>query len=196
MGRLNKNTVEEMLRTKRLQLSRRQLITHYWVVILFGFVFLLPFLMEAWEAIFADASGRGSPWRIGWGSLVFGPISIFFFFWQRRALRFREFRGTFPEEAFQRAVQRTAAQLGWVIDHNGPSAFRAHRTMFFVSRRHGEMITILRPDNGLLMNSICDPDLWSAVTAYGWNRRNVNVFIANLNKACNGGSSMTDDPVI
>src|SRR5690606_8683166 len=32
----------------------------------------------------------------------------------------------------------------------------------------------------LLLNSICDPNQWSSITSYGWNKRNINSFLKNL----------------
>jgi hypothetical protein len=48
------------------------------------------------------------------------------------------------------------------------------------------MITIIRLKDGLLINSICDPDKRSSVVSFGWNRKNIRTFLKNLNDVKNG----------
>ncbi|MCB0791952.1 MAG: hypothetical protein H6595_06840 [Flavobacteriales bacterium] len=112
------------------------------------------------------------------------PISILYLI-QRRALRLREFRGTINEDQFQEAVDRTARELEWIVVRNDPKCFQA-RHQIYGGMAVGQLITILRADHGLLVNSITDPDRWGGVTPFHWNRRNVETFIRHLNKVRRG----------
>jgi len=108
-------------------------------------------------------------------------LAILFYFIQHRRLRFKEFPINADDRAFQQALARTAEQLGWRIANNTKRMVRAHRP-WNGSVSWGEMITIRRYKDKILINSICDPYSWPSVVSWGWNRRNIETFNENLRK--------------
>ena len=109
-------------------------------------------------------------------SIVF---SIVCFLIQNRKLYFREYNISYTEEQFQVALKKTAHELDWTIESNKKGSTRASRSSNW-SGSWGEMITIIKRDNQILLNSICDPNLKSSVISWGWNNRNRKSFISNL----------------
>jgi hypothetical protein len=171
--------IEIMKQTKRLKLSRWQTFTHFFVVI---FILLIPaFTLFSLFEIYITDSYDGVrtanelisttwPWII--------PAIVFYFI-QKRRLRFREVKVRYSDQEFQEAVERTANQYEWRIERNNKRFFQAFRPSNWTGS-WGEMITIIRENDRLLLNSVCDPDSWSSVASYGWNKRNVNTFLKNL----------------
>ena len=49
--------------------------------------------------------------------------------------------------------------------------------------KRGERITIIRDNNKILINSICDPDNRPSVSSWGQNRKNVNAFKKRIKNA-------------
>jgi hypothetical protein len=111
--------------------------------------------------------------------IPFALLAILFSIIQWRRLRFRVFAIQASNKAFQDALSRTAEELGWRIAHNTKRMVRAHRPWNW-SGSWGEMITIRRYKDKILINSICDPYTRPSVVSFGWSRRNVDTFIAYL----------------
>jgi len=47
------------------------------------------------------------------------------------------------------------------------------------------MITIKHSPDGVMINSICDPDKQSSVISYGMNKGNISIFLEELNNVVN-----------
>lgn len=169
-----------MKENKRLKLTTIQSLTHYGIVI---FLLLIVALL-GWSLIEIYVTGTYTGVR-STGDLVkvslpFLLLAITFAFIQHRRLRFKEFSLIYSEEQFQDAVQRTIHDLGWRVENNSENFFRAVRPWNWTGS-WGEMVTIIKDKDRLLINSICDPDHFSSAASYGWNRKNINTFIKNLN---------------
>ena len=113
----------------------------------------------------------GYPWLI--------PALLFFFI-QRRRLKFKEIHLSVDKMQFQTAAELTADKLGWTIQHISADFIKAVRQGGFSSGSWGEMITIIRDKDKVLINSICDPDNIVSVVSYGWNKKNVRTFKTTL----------------
>lgn len=168
-----------MLRTHRLRLTGSTLFWHYSVV---PFL-LIPFAIGVWywfQYYFSGTyTGVRHPTDMLKLQVPFLLIAILFLFIQWRRLLFRVFPIQASDKAFKAALARTAEELGWRITNNTKRMVRAHRPWSW-SGSWGEMITIRRYKDKILINSICDPYTRPSVVSFGWNRRNVDTFITYL----------------
>jgi hypothetical protein len=73
----------------------------------------------------------------------------------------------------------------WRIELNTKEVFRGYRPWSWTGS-WGEMITIIKDKDRLLLNSICDPHMQSSVASYGWNKRNIETFLKNLSDVKRG----------
>ena len=175
----NDQLISEMINSKRLKLGYWDKISHYWIVILMligaGF-----FLLEATKSYLNKLEpvihSSEKLFNIGFCFLV---IAILFSSIQFRRLTFKKVIINFTESQYQHALAVTCKEIGWtVMDKSNlyVSAFHETHTYF----NWGELITIIKIDNGILINSICDPSAKMALFSFGWNRKNRNAFIRNL----------------
>ncbi|AFU69674.1 secreted transmembrane protein [Psychroflexus torquis ATCC 700755] len=168
-----------MKQTKRLKLSRWQTIDHYFIVI---FILLIPglTLFSLFEIYVTDSYDgvRSADELISttWPWLI--PAIVFYFI-QKRRLRFREVKVEHTDQEFYEAIERTAKEYEWQIEPNNKNIFRAYRPWNWPGS-WGEMITIIKDKDRLLLNSICDPNKLSSVASFGWNKRNIDTFLKNL----------------
>lgn len=173
-----------MKKKKRLKLTTIQTFTHYGIVLLLLFIVSLA----GWSLVkiyVADTYtvDRAADELIK-TTLPFLLLALLFLFVQYRRLKFKEINVTFTDEQFQEAVARTVKDLEWRIDCNDKTYFRAYRPWNW-SGSWGEMITIIKDKDCLLINSICNPDSMSSVASYGWNRKNSKTFLKNLSDVLN-----------
>ena len=161
-----------------------QTLTHYGIVI---FLLLIVSLTN-WSLIeiyVTDTyTGVLTADELIKSSLPFLFAAIIFAFIQNRRLNFKEINLTYTDDQFQEAIQRTIKDLEWRIDKNNKTFFRAIRPWNW-SGSWGEMVTIIKEKDRLLINSICDPDHMSSAVSYGWNRKNIKTFLKNLNDVLN-----------
>lgn len=168
-----------MKQTKRLKLSRWQTLDHFFIV---PFILFIPgltlfSLFEIYVTKTYDGVRTANelilttwPWIIP---------AVAFYFIQKRRLRFGEVKVEYSDQEFQEAIERTAKEHDWQIVLNNKSSFRAYRPWNWTGS-WGEMITVIKDKDRLLLNSICDPNKMSSVTSFGWNKRNIDTFLKNL----------------
>ncbi len=176
---MKKGYIDIMQNTKRLKLTVFQTLTHYEMVLLL----LLIVLLTDWSLIeiyLTDTyTGVLTTGELINSSLPFLGLAIIFAIIQYRRLNFKEFQVSYTDEQFQEALKRTVNDLEWKIESNNKTFLRAFRSWNWTGS-WGEMVTIIKDKDRLLINSICDPDKMSSVTSYGWNKRNVKTFLKNL----------------
>ncbi|MBK6840042.1 MAG: hypothetical protein IPG90_18630 [Bacteroidetes bacterium] len=166
-----------------MKLTTIQTLTHYGIVLLLLFIVCL----SGWSLIEIYVTntypGVRTADELIRSSLPFLLLAILFAFIQHRRLKFKEVNLTITEEQFQEAVERTAKELEWRIDKNN-KAFLGIQTLELTGIG-GEMVSIIKGKDHLLVNSICNPDSMSSVASYGWNRKNVKTFLKNLTDVLN-----------
>jgi len=177
---MKNNWIPLMKKTKRLKLTIDQALTHYWIVLFLLFIASLS-VWSLIEIYVTDTyTGVRTAKELINVSLPFLLLAIFFVFIQYRRLKFKEFNVTFTDEQFQEAIERTVNELEWRIDRNEKIFFRAYRPWSWTGS-WGEMITIIKEKDRLLINSICTPShLFGSVFSYGWNSKNMKTFLKNL----------------
>jgi hypothetical protein len=173
-----------MKNNKRLKLTTIQTLTHYGIVLFLLFIVSLT----GWSLIeiyLTDTyTGVRTADEIIKTSLPFLALAIIFAVIQYRRLNFIEIRVSHSDEQFQEAIDRTIKDLEWRVERNNKTFFRAVRPWNWTGS-WGEMVTIIRDKDRVLINSICDPDHMSSVASYGWNRKNIKTFLKNFSDVLN-----------
>lgn len=181
---MKKEWISTMTKNKRMKLTPAHTLDHYLIVLFL----LIPFQFPAWSlieiAVTGTYSGRQTTEEIASVALIFLVCIFFSFLVQYRRLLFKKITLTYSDEQFQEAVERTVKDLKWHIDLNNEAFFRAHRSWDW-SSSWGEMVTIIKGKNFLLVNSICNPDARSSITSWGWNRKNIHTFLEHLTDVLN-----------
>lgn len=182
---MNINTKANIIKYKKLRLPFWQFVQHYFIVI---FLMLIPVFSIVKIFVTPNTSVSES---FEFTSLQFiGPmtcllLAIAFIFIQKSKLKFIEIRAKCTAEEFQEAIRRTVDDLEWKVEYNKNGNFRANRPWNWTGS-WGESITIIRDNDKLLFNSICDTTKFSFPFSAGWNRKNLRTFISHLNETING----------
>jgi hypothetical protein len=154
-------------------------VDHYFVVV---FLLIVPGITvyNLYQMYVTDTyTGARSARELILAALPFLILSIAFIFIQTNGLKFKEIKINYTEDDFLKAVNMTVGQLKWEIQQNDNQVFRAYRHWNWTAS-WGEMITIIKQEDRLLINSICDLNKRSSVTSWGWNKKNIETFKSNL----------------
>ena len=166
--------------TKTLKLTKGQLFGHYAIV---PFLLIAP-AMTTYSLFQIYVTKNYTGVRTAQELMLTGYMwlipALLFYLIQKKRLKFREINLSVDKEQFQKAAELTADKLGWTIQHISTDFIKAVRQGGFSSGSWGEMITIIRDADKVLINSICDPDNIVSVASYGWNKKNVRTFKATL----------------
>lgn len=175
-------------KTKRLKLTFNQTLTHYGIVLFLLFIVSLTgkSLIEIY--LTNTYTGVRTAAELIKASLPFLILAVFFAFVQYRQLYFKEYKITYTDEQFKEAIERTVKDLEWRIDRDNKAFLKAYRRSNWTGS-WGEMVTIIKEKDQLLINSICNPDSFSSIASYGWNRKNVKTFLNNLTDIINNKSA-------
>lgn len=163
-----------MKETNRLKLSTWQLLSHYAIV----FAFLLISILNLCSVLEIEITGTytgvrstqehliaGLPWLIP--AIVFGII-------QFKKLNFKCLEASISTDEFKSIALKAGKEMKWSFIKL-TNDYAIARTGFNWAS-WGERITIIRGENEILINSICDPDNRSSVSSWGQNRKNINAF--------------------
>jgi len=167
-----------MQETNRLKLTKGQLFWHYSVI---PFLLITP-VMSLYSVFEIEISHTytgvrtteeiltfGLPWLVP--TLIFGLI-------QYRRLNFKKIKTKLTSKDFKSITQKAGDEMNWsFISLNSNYALAFTR---FNWASWGERITIIRCENEILINSICDPDNRPSVTSWGQNRKNLNALRKRL----------------
>jgi hypothetical protein len=106
-------------------------------------------------------------------------IAAFAFWWQKRVLRYTKVRTAQCAEANHQAVLLLAQKLGWAIIAEMPSEFLLISVPGFPKTlaSWGEQVSVRFLGTEVYVNSICDPNRYASVSAYGRNGRNVRAVV-------------------
>ncbi len=177
--------IKIMKKEKRLKLSFWRAIDHYFIVLFFLFIPLITLYSIFEIYVTKTYDGVRTVQELMTATFPFIIPAIVFYFIQKRRLRFIEVQINYTDQEFNEAIKRTAKEYDWRIEYNNKSIFRAYKPWNWTGS-WGEMITIIRDKEKLLLNSICDPDKMSSVVSFGWNKKNIQTFLKNLNDVKNG----------
>lgn len=180
MSKISESDITNMKLTRKVKLYRKELFWHYSII---PFLLIVPVLVT-WNLVehyLGIYEGVRSPLEIANGYLFIIPAVLFYYI-QKKRLRLKSYEIATTEENFKQAFEKTAIELDWSVEQQKKNFIRAHRGWSW-SSSWGELITIIREEDKILINSICDPNaVFISVVSYGQNKRNIKTFIENLKK--------------
>ncbi|MCI4442729.1 MAG: hypothetical protein JHC39_04410 [Lentimicrobium sp.] len=176
--------INEMAEKERIKLTGMQTVGHFYIVLFLLLVCCLTAYSLFEIYVTKTYTGVQTSNELIRTSLPFFIAAIIFYFIQRARLNFYELTIKHSEEEFEEALRRTAAELEWKIEVHQKRYIRAIRNSNWTGS-WGEMITIIIDGDRILLNSICDPDNIASVASYGWNKKNLKTFAANLKDTVN-----------
>ena len=167
-----------IIKSNRLNLKGLELFWHYSPAIFFLILPITDLFLMIESKFKNDIEGfqrmiEGQ--ELGW---IFLIISILVFFYKWTNLRFKEINLIASDKSFNEAIRKTAQQLEWKIIKETSN--------FLIAKSHhnlgswGEHITIIKQENNILINSICDPEERPAISSWGGNNKNIKCFIKNI----------------
>ena len=163
--------IAKMKEIKTLRLNKGQLFAHYAIV---PFLLIVP-LFTTYSLfqfyVTKNYTGVRPPHELIDGYVFLIP-AIAFYFIQKRRLRFTEISIPVESDTFKKAVEQTAEKLNWTIKNKTNGYVVAVRQGgIWTGGSWGEMITIIKDKDRILINSICDPDNIVSVASFGWNKK-------------------------
>ena len=178
--KMTKN-INDMINKKCLNLTFLQKMNFYGGVFLILFIFSLNAYSLFEIHITHTYQGLRTSKELINVSLLFFSIAVIYFFIKKRRLRFFEIKLNYNADNFEKALQKTSEELKWTIIENNENYIHAIRTSNW-SGSWGERITIIKLENSILINSICDPKKIGSDASYGWNKKNKKIFMKNIMK--------------
>ena len=169
-----------MTKRKTLKLTTGQLFNHYAIVL---FLLIVPitttvYLFQIY--VTKNYSGVRTTEELMWVGYPGIALAMLVYLLQKKRLKFKEFEISVDADNFKRAGLETASKLGWNIQHISGSSIIAIRPGTLSSGSWGELITIFNDHDKIFINSICDPNNIISIASWGWNKKNVKTFMANL----------------
>lgn len=182
---ITQKEISAMIRSQRLQLTYWQKISHYSIVFFLFALSVTPFVLNFFHgaSIFSN--------EIIWFFVCF-ILAIMSFLFLKRRLKFRKIEIDYTDDQWNKTIERTAKELEWTIKNNNKNFFRAYREWNWESS-WGEVITIIKLNDGFLVNSIGDPDKWGSDIFNTWNRKNIKIFLKHLSDVKNNISTEEDN---
>jgi hypothetical protein len=175
---MNNRSIQKMIETGSLVLTKGQLFWHYCLI---GF-FLIPPIMNIisifqYYVTHTYHGVRTVGEMATWSYLPLIPAAGFYYI-QKRRLKFKTINVASDADTFIEAAKATAKQLDWKIIKKTQNLIVARSGSSW--RSWGELITIIRTKDQILFNSICDPDNITSVASWGMNKRNLEAFEQNI----------------
>ncbi len=168
---LDKNQIERIKETKRLELKGWHILKHYYIAI-FPLALYLFLIIENGELLKS------------FGVWFLVLLSIILFFIQRRKLKFEEFKAHITKEDIEEAYRRAAAELEWdteVLEDNYIQAtFKDPMSSFSKN-----VIIIIPTENGFLINSISDLRESPVPLIRTWDKENIKTFLKHIKDTIN-----------
>lgn len=168
---MTKNNIERIKQTRRLQLKKSQLFSHYYVV-------LLPVIPIGF-LVYDDLDNLR-----GIALWIFLFIALILFFIQYRQLRFKAFTGNCTNEDLTEAIYRASNELEWKVEKVEIDFLQAYFSDP-LNWYGGNLITIIRTDNGFLINSVSDPRYRTIPLISTWNKDNTSTYLKHLSDVVN-----------
>lgn len=170
--------VKTSIETRELQLTNRQKLIHYKVVILLLFIGIFGLFFSLKEYI----SGTYNLFiYAGIGFFIFSVvIGILLYKLQRHRLKFYLIDRILANNDLKEIIEKVKMELKWsffIVDTN---IIIAKTKADFLLPGRGELITILFDKNKILINSIYDPSKKSLIFPFSPNRKNVRILVERI----------------
>jgi hypothetical protein len=169
-----------MDKTKKLLLSKWQLFWHYFL----GLIPLSVGIMNIYWLIETQNSGNYSGIRtekeIITSIAIWFVLALLVFIIKKRRLNFVRIDISLNETEFKEKLLAIAEKENWNLTNNTKNFAKFYNGSGWT---WGLKMTILRFENYLLVNSICDPEMKTCISIFNENERNTKQLIKNLKKA-------------
>lgn len=159
----------------RIVLPPFKIFSHYSIALL---TLVFP-VMDLYD-LFFNSDIKES--LLGRGTFIFASFSILIAIFKWRELKFQFFNGQLTDKQFENAVYATANMLNWKISEIDKEYVVAEAHDYWMSR-DPQLITIIRTNNSIAVNSMIDAFLFSVPDLFGVNRTSENTFLTNLKRA-------------
>lgn len=143
----------------------------FWHFIVVGILLILPVLKT--YTIITDRFFSESFNKLFWGGYFWIIPAVYVYFLQKKRLKFTIIDIKVDEEGFKRAVKQTAEQMQWSFQFVTDDFVLAKAAPNWKS--WGHHITILHTPQGILFNSISEPNRIT-LTSWGKNHENLKTF--------------------
>lgn len=165
--------------TRKLQLTSGQKFWHYLPSIGLLAVGLLSFYWFL-ESIFDENySGVRTGNQILGSTIFWTSFAILVFVIKKRRLCFRQIDVSLSENEFKEKMQLIAEKENWTLSNNNKKFAIFYNWPMWT---WGLKMTVLRFENYVLANSICDVDSRSTISIFNENERNIRKLEKNLKK--------------
>ena len=171
-----------MIATNTMVLSKQQTFWHYSII---PFLLLVPIFTTVDVLKVYLFHNKHSDIDFFFGYIWLAPAFTFYFI-QKHRLKFKIINVSVDSACFEKALQETINDLEWSI-HNKTENFISAWSALFPRSGWGELVTIIKCKDKILINSICNPDLIAAVTAFGMNKLNVKTFERHVRECAQHG---------
>ncbi|HBU77664.1 MAG TPA: hypothetical protein DEF18_06135 [Muricauda sp.] len=173
-------TIHEIDKTRRLKLTAGQKFWHYFLAIGFVAVGLISFYLFL-ELKYDENYSRARTGNQILGSVIFWiSLALVVFIIKKRRLRFRQIDVSLSENEFKEKMQLIAEKENWTLSNNNRRFAIFHNGSMWT---WGLKMTILRFENYILANSICDLDSRPTVSILNENERYIKKLERDLKKA-------------
>ena len=175
---MNSSSIKKMDKTKTLLLSKSQLFWHYSL----GLIPLSPGIMNLYWLIeirnSENYNGIRTEKEILVSVTVWLSLALLVFIIKKRRLNFERIDISLNEAEFKQKMLEIAEMENWNLTNNTNKFANFYNGSDWT---WGLKMTILRFENYLLVNSICDPDSKPCISVFNENERNINRLKINLN---------------
>ena len=177
---MNQEWIKIMKETNRLKLSKGQLFWHYSIV---PFLLIVPTII-LYDLIQIEVTGTHTGIKSTRELLSVGLLwllaAVIVAIIQYRRLNFKKLNKHLTPDEFKSISEQAGEEMNWIFMRLSEDCAIAITGFTWTS--WGERITIIRKENEILINSICDPDNKLSVSSWGQNGKNINAFKKRINQ--------------
>ena len=177
---MNSTSIKKMNKTKTLLLSKWKLLWHYFL----GLIPLSLGIMSLFWLIevrnLENYNGIRTESEIITSIIVWFTLALLVFIIKKRRLNFERINIKLSEAEFKQNMLKIAQKENWNLAKNTNKFAIFHHGSWWT---WGLEMTILRFENYLLVNSICDTDERPCISVFNENERNIKRLKKNLKEA-------------
>ena len=163
---INNSQIERIRQKKRLPITLWQTIKHYWLA-LFPLIIMGASVMD--DPIYLKG-------KLIW---VLPALAFIIFKIQRKKTKFKEFKANCDMKMLLDALRRASNEQGLRIERFESDILQAFFNDPF-NYYGGNLITIIKVNNGYLMNSISDPRKMIIPIISAWDKDNYRIYKKHL----------------
>ena len=180
----DKKTIDFMIESNRLKLNKRGLFSHYSLVLLLLILFGSTIYFSPEHQL--NNPSPSTAYEPSFFDFFFLILAVILSFIQWKRLSFKSFDIKASPEEFHEALNRTINDLEWKVKHKTTRFIQVKKHWHMFGGHWGQMVTIIRLKNHVLINSISDPYDLHTPTSMGMNKVHIRTFMINLRNVVYG----------